>query len=101
MTLLFFVVTPCPRHLNGGWEDRVVLCESQEVRRTLLACWERNWRRGGGGGEWHTTKYHGETREVESLEPVGGEENNQIIIMKRCHNSCHTTNQLTLMNHKK
>ena len=58
---------------------------------------------GGGrrGGEWNTTKYHGETREVESLEPVGGEENNQIIIMKRCHTSCHTTNQLTLMNHKK
>ena len=53
-----------------------------------------------GGGT-----YHGETREVESLEPAGGEENNQIIIMKTCRQEMShllsLTNQLTLMNHNK
>ena len=52
---------------------------------------EHYWLAGNvtGGGEGVVVgggTYHGETREVESLEPAGGEENNQIIIMKRCHN---------------
>ena len=71
---------------------------------------EHYWLAGNvtGGGEGVVVgggTYHGETREVESLEPAGGEENNQIIIMKTCRQEMShllsLTNQLTLMNHNK